>query len=118
MRLVPDENWPLPSIRRLRQSGHDVLAILEEARGAHDSCILSLSTREDRVLLTFDRDFGELVFRQGQPAPAGVVYFRLDPVTPEEPADLLLTILAGGMVILSGKFTVVDRRHIRQRPLP
>jgi len=70
-----------------------------------------------RVLLTFDKDFGALALKHGLPAPAGIVLLRLTPVTPQEPATVLLDLLAESGLTLPGNFTVVDREHVRQRPL-
>ena len=70
------------------------------------------------MLLTFDRDHGELIFHRGRPAPPGVVYFRFEPVTGEEPADRLLTLLANPSFVLRTMFTVIEETRERQRPLP
>jgi predicted nuclease of predicted toxin-antitoxin system len=93
MRFLANENFPLASIRRLRQAGYDVIAIIEEMPGAKDMLVLTRARQEQCILLTFDRDYGELIYRQRQPVPVGVIYFRFEPVTPEEPADRLVTIL-------------------------
>jgi len=53
------------------------------------------------VILTFDRDYGELIYRHRLPVPPGVVYFRYDPLSPEEPAEHLLTLLAVVDLLLS-----------------
>lgn len=81
----------------------------------HD--ILERAHVENRIVLTFDRDYGELIYKHKLPAPDGVVYFRFDPSTPEEPAKILLDIKERGKTSLSGKFTVVERGRIRQRPI-
>lgn len=70
------------------------------------------------MIVTFDRDFGFLVFRGGALAPPGIVYFRFAPATPEEPAAQLLPLLETPGVVLEGKLTVVEPPRIRQRPLP
>ena len=68
------------------------------------------------MVLTFDRDYGELIYRRRLSVPAGVVYFRYDPLSPEEPAEHLLRLLEA--IDLLHKYTVVERDRIRQRPLP
>ena len=73
---------------------------------------------EQRVILTFDRDYGELIYRLKLPSPAGVIYLRFRPYTPEEPAVLLLKLLQIGGLRFERQFTVVEREQIRQRPLP
>lgn len=67
-------------------------------------------------MLTFDRDFGDLIFNRKLSAPPGVIYFRFDVLTPVEPAILLLDLLK--TVTIDGNITVVNRGNIRQRELP
>jgi len=118
MRFLANENFPLRSVNRLREAGHDVKAIAEDSPGAKDSEVLARAANEHRVVLTFDRDYGQLIYRRRLPVPAGVVYFRFAPATPEEPAEHLLELLPVASVSLTGKFTVVERGRVRQRPLP
>ena len=80
MRIVADENFPRPSIERLRKAGWDVLSIAEKCPGISDEEVASLCAEEQRILLTFDKDFGELAFRSRLPASSGVVFFRITPV--------------------------------------
>jgi hypothetical protein len=69
-----------------------------------------------RILLTFDKDFGELIFHRGLPAGSGVVLFRITPDSPEEAADVALA-LVESQPDLRGFFCVVTRDRIRVRPL-
>ena len=117
MRLLADENIPLASIQALRTGGHDVLAASETMARARDREVLARAGAEGRVLVTFDRDFGALAFTRGVSAPAGIVLLRFVPVTPEEPATVLLDLLGDSGLTFSGKFTVVDRERVRQRSL-
>jgi predicted nuclease of predicted toxin-antitoxin system len=59
-----------------------------------------------RLLLTFDRDFGELIYRHGEPAPAGVMYLRFRPADAEEPARVLSAILERPEIVLEARFIV------------
>ena len=118
MRFLADENFPLAGVRRLRAAGHDVAAIINDSPGAKDPDVLARAFDEARVVLTFDRDYGELIYRLGSPVPPGIVYFRYDPLDPEEPAEHLLRLLAVRALALDSRFTVVERGQVRQRPLP
>jgi predicted nuclease of predicted toxin-antitoxin system len=118
MRFLADENIPLASVRRLRDAGHDVAAVSEGSPGASDSEVLTQATRQSRVILTFDRDYGTLVYREVAPAPTGVVYYRFAPRSPEEPAERLLGLLMVPSLVIEGRFTVVERTQTRQRSLP
>jgi len=115
--ILANENYPIASVRLLRRAGLDVVAVIEETPGVTDAQILQRAERERRVILTFDRDYGELIFRHRLGRPAGVVYFRYTPRIPEEPGDHLLKLLALPGLALVGQFSVVDRERIRQRPL-
>ena len=68
------------------------------------------------MLLTFDKDFGELAFHRGLPAESGVVLFRIAPQNPEEVAEIALSLLKSQSA-WAGHFSVVTRRGIRVRPL-
>lgn len=120
MRLLAAENVPLPSIEALRAGGHDVASVLEQAAGARDQIVLSIAQEEQRVLVTFDRDFGELIFRPNVAAsiPPAVLFLRFTPRHPTEAADVLGAVFLQPGVSLDGMFTVVDRDRVRQRRLP
>lgn len=117
MRLLADENIPLASIQALRAAGHDVRAASETMARPLDREVLARAGAEGRVLVTFDRDFGALAFKRGVSAPAGIVLLRFVPVTPDEPATILLDLLSDSGLTFSRKFTVVDRERVRQRSL-
>jgi predicted nuclease of predicted toxin-antitoxin system len=117
-RYLANENFPLASANVLREAGHDVLAVVREMPGESDVNILAAAAGEARVILTFDRDYGELIFRRGRPVPPGVIYFRYDPLTPEEPGLHLLRLARTEGLSFERNFTVVERGYVRQRPLP
>src|SRR5215207_7706187 len=94
MKFLADENFPSASIQLLRQSGYDVLAISETSPGVTDQVVLQLAVRQNCVILTFDRDYGELIFRFKILPPVGVIYLRYDPSFPTEPAEHIQRLLA------------------------
>jgi predicted nuclease of predicted toxin-antitoxin system len=77
MRFLANENFPGDAVRVLETAGHDVVWIRAAAPASADEDILAWAVREDRVLLTFDQDFGQLAWRLGLPASCGIVLFRL-----------------------------------------
>ncbi|MBN8730825.1 MAG: DUF5615 family PIN-like protein [Acidobacteria bacterium] len=117
MKFVADENFPRDALRLLRQSGFDVTSIAETNPGLPDIDVLGIASAEDRTLLTFDKDFGDLAFRQGLPASCGVILFRTGSLTPNESAALAIATLQSG-VAWAGHFCVVNDRKIRVTPLP
>ena len=73
MRFLIDENMPRTLIAHLRNQGHEVLSIKETHGGEKDKILLDISQDEERILLTRDKDFGELTFRDRVPAQSGIV---------------------------------------------
>lgn len=72
MRFLANEKFPLDAVEVLRQNGHDVVWIRVESPGISDPEVLSRAQAENRILLTFDKDFGELAFRSKLPPSASV----------------------------------------------
>lgn len=118
MRLLANENFPLPSVRLLRKAGWDVVSVTEDTPGLEDTEVLTRAADQQRVIVTFDRDYGELIYRLRMRSPAGVIYLRFRPQTPEEPAAIMLNLLQAEDLQFERWFTVVERNQIRQRPLP
>jgi predicted nuclease of predicted toxin-antitoxin system len=77
MKFMADENFPGPAVTSLREGGFDVAWITEDASGASDDQVLALCSASGRILLTLDKDFGELAFHRRLPAECGVVLFRV-----------------------------------------
>ena len=115
-RFLANENAPREAVLAARGAGFDVAWMVELQPGASDEIVLWLAQREDRVLITFDKDFGELVFHRGLPAGSGVVLFRITPDSPEHAAEVALA-LVQSQPDLAGSFCVVTRDRIRMRPL-
>jgi predicted nuclease of predicted toxin-antitoxin system len=116
MKFLANENFPLAGISLFREAGYDVAAVIEETPGAKDDEILARANREKRIIVTFDRDYGELIYKLKMPAPAGVIYLRFHPSTPTEPAECILALLSKS-IQFEKKFTVVERDGLRKRPL-
>jgi predicted nuclease of predicted toxin-antitoxin system len=116
MRLLANENFPRVAVEVLRSLGHDVLWVAENCPSVRDEYVLDLAVRESRVLLTQDKDFGELAFRRGLPATSGIVLLRLLPI-PSLVAEFARKAL-GEHSDFRGKFVVVEEGRIRERPLP
>jgi len=118
MKFLANENFPLASVRRLRDAHYDVASVTEDAPGITDHEVLTRAQQEGRIVVTFDRDYGELLYRKNFSATMGIVYFRFHPYSPLEPAEMLLHLLKVAGIELMGKFTVVEKTGIRQRCLP
>lgn len=116
-RLLADENIPAKAIEELRIADLDVLSVLERSAGITDEDVLSLAVAQGRVLVTFDRDFGELIFGQGRTPPPSVIYFRIVPSDWREVSDRVLSLLVDPESIY-GSMVVVSRQGLRRRRFP
>ena len=117
MRILANENFPGPLIQELRRRGHDVASVKELMRGADDRAVLARAQDESRLVVTFDKDFGELAYRFALPASSGVILFRLSGASPEIDNARALAALETGIEWM-GSFAVVTNDRIRVRPLP
>ena len=116
MKLAADECCDALLVSGLRRDGHDVWYVKESARGRDDVSILHQAATEERVLVTEDKDFGELVVRLGLPAH-GIVLLRIEPADSDAKLLRLRQVLNEHGARLPGSFTVVDRWKTRFRPL-
>lgn len=117
MRLLANENVPAAAVEALKAAGHDVLWVRMEMPGSCDRDVLARAEREARVLVTFDKDFGELAFRHGLPVSSGIVLFRV--VAPS--AQMLARTVAAALSSRAdwgGHFSVVEENTVRMTPLP
>lgn len=116
-KFLANENIPLATIYRLRKEGLDIASISLDAPSITDREVMQLSIDENRTIITFDRDYGELIYKYGFRPPAGVIYLRMRNYQPEEPAELLLKLFNSPNLEFDGMFTVADERSVRQRKI-
>ncbi len=117
MRFLANENFPGAAVEALRAAGHDVVWARIEAPGSTDDSILAKAVQESRILLTFDKDFGELAWRARLPSQCGVVLFRLLLAQPHLVGEALCRILVS-RDDWAGRFSVVEPGRVRMRDLP
>jgi predicted nuclease of predicted toxin-antitoxin system len=117
MHLLADENVPLPVVSALREEGHDVSWIGAVEPGIDDRSVLQRAHDEDRVLITFDKDFGTLIFQEGGSRPAGILLFRLPPLSKDELVQFMVKTIADRSD-WEEHFAVIEHERIRMRPLP
>ena len=115
MKLLANENFLLKSILYLRSKGFDILSIGQEIPGLQDHVVLADANEQDRIILTFDRDYGELIFKNKLKVNKGVIYLRLRNYNPEDPGILLEQLLNSKEIVFDHSLTVLDKSSIRQR---
>jgi predicted nuclease of predicted toxin-antitoxin system len=116
MRILADENVERPIVEYLRGEGHDVLYAAEVFASTPDPDVLSRALAEQRVVLSNDLDFGELIFHQKLGA-RGIVLLRLRAPSLSEKLQLFQRHWPVAEVQAIGHFVVITNRRIRVRPL-
>ena len=118
MRILAEENIPRCVVETLRSENHDVAWVHRDAPGATDHDIFARARAEHRLLLTFDKDFGALAFREGLPASScGVVLLRVGAVSPARLAQKVTAVLRS-RGDWGGHFSVIEEDRVRMTPLP
>ncbi len=116
MNLISDENFPLETTFLLRDAGYDVLAIGTDFAGVADEEVMEVAINTNRLILTFDRDFGDLIFRKGLKPTEGVLYFRFkDMPTPKDLFYIVIALLQDPNLNFEQCLTVVTPTQVRQR---
>ena len=116
MRFLADENFPESVVAALLTRGHDVIWIRTAAPGMKDTDVLSWAARENRILLTFDKDFGEIAQNTILPKTCGIVLFRTPMPAPLEAGPRFSAIIEGREDWL-GNFSVIEPGRVRMRKL-
>lgn len=114
MRLLCDEAVDRPIVEALRADGHDVLYVAEMEPGIDDEQVLARANELRALLVTLDKDFGELVFRQRR-LTAGVLLIRLAGMPSGEKQQATVAALREHGEEMKGSFTVVAPNKIRIR---
>jgi predicted nuclease of predicted toxin-antitoxin system len=114
MNFVADESVDRQIVEQLRKDNHEIFSIAEESPSISDTEVLTKANSSDAVLITADKDFGELVFRLNQNHD-GVILLRLAGVPPERKADIVSAFLRVHSDEIIGAFTVISMNNVRIR---
>jgi predicted nuclease of predicted toxin-antitoxin system len=115
--FLANENVPVEAVEAAPQAGHDLAWIAELSPGDGDDRVLARSVADNRVLVTFDKDFGEMAFRQGASASSGVILLRPRLRSPDYLARFMVAVL-GQSIAWEGHFCVAQEGKLRVVPLP
>lgn len=116
MRLITDENIWVSMTRAFRLAGHPVYSILESQPGIKDEEVLRLAFERNVLLVTADKGYGNMVFRQQLPT-SGVLLLRLRELEDTERNNLALRVLEEFGDSLLGQFSVLTTRDLRSKPI-
>ncbi|MBC7909389.1 MAG: DUF5615 family PIN-like protein [Pyrinomonadaceae bacterium] len=118
MNLLADESVDRQVVEQLRQDGYEVLYIAEMEPGVTDDVVLERANEKAALLITADKDFGELVFREGRLTSGGVVLIRLAGLSAERKAEIVSKAFRERVSELSLRFSVIAPGNIRVRLKP
>ena len=116
MRFLANENFPGAAVKALVAAGHDVVWVRIAAPGTTDPDVLTWAVRDERILLTFDKDFGELARGSELPRTCGVVLLRLPMPRPGDVGQRLADLITA-RDDWAGSFSVIEPGRVRMRPL-
>ena len=119
MNFLADENIDRQTVDILRQNGHHVSYIADIDPGLTDEAVLEMASRESLLLITGDKDFGELVFRHGRHG-SGIVLIRLPGLSPVNRAAVVASVVSRHAAELLQAFSVITPgiTRIRHRNEP
>lgn len=115
--IVADECIDQEIVLALRDEGFSVTYIAEIAPSIDDTEVLSMASKAGALLLTSDKDFGEIVFRQRQ-LHSGVLLIRLAGVAPPIKARIAIRAIQEHAEELLGNFSVLEKERLRVRHSP
>jgi len=114
MKILADESVDNGDVVRLREDGHSVSYVAEMSPGILDEEVLLLARDDNTLLVTADKDFGELIFRQGY-VKRGIVLYRLAGLRSNEKAEIISRAIAEHADELLQAFSVITEKAVRIR---
>ncbi len=112
MRFLVDECAGPSLARWLREQGHDVFSVFDQARGINDDEVLQIAVENERILITVDKDFGEKIFREKRPHH-GVILLRLKDERSKSKITAMERLLTSFATCISDQFVVVTDTRVR-----
>src|SRR5512133_881946 len=112
MRFLVDECTGPAVAAWLRSQGHEVFSVYESARGVDDETVITMAFSENWILITNDKDFGDMVIRERKPHH-GVIMMRLDDERSRSKIEILKSLLDNHSSRLSDQFAVVTEKKVR-----
>jgi len=113
-RFIADENVPKESVDLLKKNGIDIVSVTDFAFGISDEAILDLAYKNARIVITFDKDFGQLIFKQKRKTK-GLILLRFTPQSPQHIAKRIQQVLATN-IKMENHVTTVKKDTIRVTP--
>jgi predicted nuclease of predicted toxin-antitoxin system len=111
MKFLADENISNKVVERLRSNGVDITSIKQFASSLCDEVVLETANKQNRILITFDGDFAELIFKNKLKAD-GVILLKFEPKSSQHISETIANVLAT-QARIEGSFLLVTEKRIR-----
>ena len=115
MKFLANENVPISSVTYLKTHGFNITAIGIDNPSITDDEVMKIAIDEGRTIITYDSDYGELIFKHGYKPNAGVIFIRFQPSDPLDTTKILERLLSTPGLSFERTLTVVDSTSIRQK---
>ena len=115
MKFLANENVPIASVNYLKSKGFEITSIGVDDPGVSDEHIMSVAIDQGRTIITYDSDYGELIFKHGFKPNAGVIFIRQQPAEPLETAKIIDQLTSNPNLTFERTLTVVDSNSLRQK---
>jgi len=115
LKFLANENVPIASVNYLKSKGFDITSIGIEYPGTADEDVMKLAVEQERTIITYDSDYGELIFKHGFKPNAGVIFIRQQPSEPLETAKTIEHLASNTNLSFERTLTVVDSNSLRQK---
>jgi predicted nuclease of predicted toxin-antitoxin system len=112
---LANENVPISSVNYLKSKAFDITAIGVDNPSISDKQIMNIAIEENRTIVTYDSDYGELIFKYGYKPKGGVIFIRQQPSEPFETAKIIEQLISNANLSFEQTLTVVDSNSIRQK---
>ncbi|MGB9806351.1 MAG: DUF5615 family PIN-like protein [Thermoproteota archaeon] len=119
-KFLADENVPIMAIEELKKKGVNIVSILEISSGLSDKEVLNLANKQGRIVVTFDMDFGRLIFKEKLKV-SGVILLRIIPKSPQHIAEKIMSLLTSSfpiencfLVVKEDRVRIIPMRHVSE----
>ena len=115
MKFLANENIPISSVNHLKSFNIDITAIGVDNPSITDEEVMEIAIAEARTIVTYDSDYGELIFKHGYKPKAGIIFIRIQPSEPLHTAEILERLISNPKLSFKRALTVIDSNSIRQK---
>ena len=112
--FIADENIPKETVDLLKKQGVDIVSVTKFASGLSDTEVLNLANKNGRIVITFDKDFGQLIFKEKRKTK-GLILLRFAPKSPQQIAKRIQQVLTTN-IRMENSVVTVKKDSIRVTP--